>query len=143
MKVLVIGGGGFLGRYVVYKLLSAGHEVRVLGRADQPELRDAGAEVIQGDLGDAAVVLFAAKGVDAVQHIAAKAGVWGPWDIYYRTNVTGTQNVLNACKKNRINHLVYTSTPRVVFNGADLRNVDESQPYGRGWMGHYAHTKIG
>ncbi len=131
-----------MGRYVVNKLLASGRDVRVLGRSDQPELRSLGVDVIQGDLRDAAAVLAASKGMDVIQHIAAKAGVWGCWGIYYRTNVWGTQNVLSACKKNGINRLVYTSTPSVAFNGEALRGVDESQPYGRGWLCHYAHTKM-
>ena len=83
MKVLVTGGGGFLGRYVVNKLLASGRDVRVLGRSDQPELRSLGVDVIQGDLRDAAAVLAASKGMDVIQHIAAKAGVWGCWGIYW------------------------------------------------------------
>lgn len=142
MKILVTGGGGFLGRYVVKKLLEKGYAVRVLGRSEQPDLKTAGVDVIQGDIRDAKLVRAAARGVDVIQHIAAKAGVWGTWDDYYQINVVGTRNVLNACKELGINRLVYTSTPSVVFNGKSFQGVDENQPYGENWLCHYAHTKM-
>ena len=141
MKILVTGGGGFLGRYVVKKLLARGYTVRVLGRSEQPDLKEAGVDVIQGDIRDATIVRAAARGVDVIQHIAAKAGVWGSWEDYHQTNVIGTRNVLHACKELGTQRLIYTSTPSVVFNGEALQGVDESQPYGKNWLCHYAHTK--
>jgi 2-alkyl-3-oxoalkanoate reductase len=141
MKILVTGGGGFLGRYVVKKLLAKGYAVRVLGRSEQPDLKEAGVDVIQGDIRDAKIVRAAARGVDVIQHIAAKAGVWGSWEDYYQINVIGTRNVLFACRELGTKRLVYTSTPSVVFNGESLHSVDESEPYGRNWLCHYAHTK--
>ncbi|MCB1124499.1 MAG: NAD-dependent epimerase/dehydratase family protein [Verrucomicrobiae bacterium] len=139
--MLVTGGGGFLGRYVVKKLLDKGYAVRVLGRSPQPELKEWGVDVIRGDIRDTKIVRAAAKGVEGIQHIAAKAGVWGRWEDYYQINVEGTRNVLHACRELGVDRLVYTSTPSVVFNGEPLRGVDESQPYGRDWLCHYAHTK--
>lgn len=141
MKILVTGGGGFLGRYVVRKLLDKGYAVRVLGRSPQPDLKELGVDVIRGDIRDAKLVRAAAKGVESIQHLAAKAGVWGAWEDYYQTNVEGTRNVLVACRELGIGRLVYTSTPSVVFNREPLRGVNESQPYGRDWLCHYAHTK--
>lgn len=142
MKILVTGGGGFLGRYVVKKLLAKGYAVRVLGRSEQPDLKEAGVDVIQGDIRDAKIVRAASRGVDVIQHIAAKAGVWGSWDDYYQINVVGTRNVLNACKELGTQRLIYTSTPSVVFNGEALQGVNETQPYGENWLCHYAHTKM-
>jgi len=142
MKILVTGGGGFLGRYVVKKLLEKGYAVRVLGRSEQSDLKAEGVDVIQGDIRDAKIVRAAARGVDVIQHIAAKAGVWGKWDDYYQINVIGTRNVLNACKELGTSRLIYTSTPSVVFNGHSLRGVNESQPYGKNWLCHYAYTKM-
>ena len=78
LKTLVTGGGGFLGRAIVKRLLTRGDEVRSLARGDYPELRQLGVEVIQGDLADADVVQVACAGCDVVFHVAARAGVWGP-----------------------------------------------------------------
>ncbi|TVP81280.1 MAG: NAD-dependent epimerase/dehydratase family protein [Puniceicoccaceae bacterium] len=141
MKILVTGGGGFVGQAIVRRLLARGDSVRSYGRSPQPELEAAGVEVICGDLADATEVRQAAAGVDAVFHVAAKAGVWGSWDSYYTPNVVGTRNVVAACQAAGIRRLVYTSTPSVVFNGQPIRGGGPEMPYGRNWLCHYAHTK--
>ena len=87
-------------------------------------------------------VTRAAAGCDTVFHVAAKAGIWGPFQEYFSVNVTGTLNVLTACKKQGVQTLVYTSTPSVVFDGHDLEGADESVPYAKKPLCHYATTKI-
>lgn len=141
MRVLVTGGGGFLGSYIVKELLNRGYNVRVFGRGPQSELEALGVDVFRGDLANAVAVNNAIFDRDAVFHVAAKAGIWGNWDSYFIPNVIGTRNVLKACKTHGIGYLVYTSTPSVVFNGQDLRNIDESAPYGKNWLCNYAQTK--
>lgn len=141
MKVLVTGGGGFVGGYIVERLLARGYVVRSLGRSAQPELSARGVEVVCGDLTDAQAVLSACEGMDAVFHVAARAGVWGSWESFYQPNVIGTRNVVEACRKQAVGRLVYTSTPSVVFNRQAISGGDESMPYGRDWLCHYAQTK--
>ncbi|WP_269522800.1 NAD-dependent epimerase/dehydratase family protein [Coraliomargarita parva] len=141
MKVLVTGGGGFVGSYLIERLLGRGYAVRSLGRSPQPQLADMGVEVVCADLCDADGVLEACAGVDAVFHVAAKAGVWGSWESYYRPNVVGSRNIVEACLRQGVSRLVYTSTPSVVFNGEPIRGGDEGLPYGRNWLCHYAHSK--
>jgi nucleoside-diphosphate-sugar epimerase len=141
MKILVTGGGGFVGGYIVERLLARGYAVRSIGRSPQPELVAKGVEVVCGDLTDATAVAAACEGVDAVFHVAARAGVWGSWESFYGPNVIGTRNVLSACRKWQVKRLVYTSTPSVVFNGDSIRGGDESLPYGKNWLCHYAETK--
>lgn len=139
--MLVTGGGGFVGRYVVRQLLERGYAVRSLGRSPQPELTALGVEVRCGDLADAAAVDSAVAGVDGVFHVAAKAGVWGSWESYFAANVTGTENVVAACRAYGVSRLVYTSTPSVVFNRRHFRGEGNELPYGQRWLCHYAHTK--
>ncbi len=67
--------------------------------------------------------------IDVVYHVAARAGLWGPYDDFYEANVTGTDNVIEACRATGVRKLVYTSSPSVIFDGTDQRNVDESMPY--------------
>ena len=141
MKVLVTGGGGFLGGYIVERLLARGYAVRSIGRSPQPQLAAQGVETLQVDLTDAPAVVDAVSGMDAVFHVAAKAGVWGSWDSYYQANVVGTANVVEACRLHGVERLVYTSTPSVVFNGDAIAGLDESMPYGCNWLCHYAQTK--
>lgn len=141
MKVLVTGGGGFVGSYVIERLLARGYSVRSFGRSPQPHLEAKGVEVICGDLASGGDVRAACVGVDAVFHVAAKAGVWGSWDSFYTPNVVGTRNVIEACRAEGVGRLVYTSTPSVVFNGEPIRGGGQELPYGRNWLCHYAHTK--
>jgi nucleoside-diphosphate-sugar epimerase len=141
MRVLVTGGGGFVGGYVVGRLLARGYTVRSLGRSAQPVLAAKGVEVVCGDLARAGDVRAACRGVDAVFHVAAKAGVWGSWESFYQTNVLGTRNVVEACRAEGIGRLVHTSTPSVVFNGKAIRGGGQEMPYGRNWLCHYAQTK--
>ncbi|HEX6985640.1 MAG TPA: NAD-dependent epimerase/dehydratase family protein, partial [Planctomycetaceae bacterium] len=77
MTALVTGGGGFLGLYIVEQLVDRGERVRVFTRGDYPRLRELGAEVVRGDLRDAAAVSEACRGVETVFHTAAVPGVWG------------------------------------------------------------------
>lgn len=141
MRILVTGGGGFVGRHVIERLLARGYTVRTLGRSPQPELATMGVEVVRGDLIDAATVAAACKGLDAVFHVAARAGVWGNWDSYYQPNVIGTRHIVAACRQHSIERLIYTSTPSVVFNRQAISGADETVPYGCNWLCHYAHTK--
>lgn len=141
MKALVTGGGGFLGGAIVRRLRERGDEVRSFSRGSYPDLAALGVEEVQGDLGDAAAVAGAAPGCDIVFHVAAKPGVWGSYDDFYRPNVVGTRNVLDACRRHGVRRLVYTSSPSVVFDGSDMEGVDESVPYPRRFEAHYPATK--
>jgi nucleoside-diphosphate-sugar epimerase len=128
MKILVTGGGGFLGRAIVRRLLARGDLVRVFSRSPQPGLVASGVECVRGDVGDAAAVRDACAGRDAVIHTAAKAGVWGATREFHATNVIGTQHVLDACRATGVGLLVYTSTPSVVYTGGALAGANESLP---------------
>ena len=134
MKILVTGGGGFLGKHVVRLLLENGYTVVAFQRSAHPDLVLQGAEVRQGSLTDADSLQAAMIGCGAVIHIAAKAGVWGPRADYFATNVDGTRVVLDAMEKSGIKKLVHCSSPSVVFNGNAFQGEDESLPYGSHWL---------
>ena len=140
-KVLVTGGGGFLGGAIVRQLVDRGDAVRSFSRNFYPELARMGVEQIQGDMADKTAVEQACKGIELVFHVAAKPGVWGDYADYYPTNVLGTQHVLDACKKQGVLRLVYTSSPSVVFDGTDMEGVDESVPYPEKFHAPYPKTK--
>ncbi len=141
MKVLVTGGGGFLGFAVARQLRDRGDEVRSLARGSYPELAEHGIEEVRGDLADAEAVSGAVAGCDAVIHTAAKAGDWGPHAEFFSANVTGTENVLVACREHGVGRLVYTSTPSVIHAGGDVEGVDESAPYPDHFEAAYPETK--
>jgi nucleoside-diphosphate-sugar epimerase len=139
--ILVTGGSGFLGGAVVRRLVARGDQVRSLQRQDSPALRELGVDIVRADLADQVAVTKAAEGCDAVIHIAAKAGVWGPEAQYYRSNVLGTRNILNACLVNNIQRCVYTSTPSVIHAGGDVEGIDESAPLATHFEIAYPATK--
>ena len=141
MNALVTGGGGFLGKAIVERLIARGDTVTSFARGDYPQLRALGVNVFQGDLSDAGAVKSAAMGCDIVFHVAAKPGIWGPFQDYYLTNVVGTENVVAACRACGIARLVFTSTPSVVFDGKDQEGIDESAPYPEHYHAYYPQTK--
>lgn len=141
ITALVTGGGGFLGRAIVERLVERGDRVRSFARGDYPDLAVIGVDVIRGDLTDAAALAAAAEGCDVVFHVAARPGIWGRYEDYHRPNVVGTENVLGACAKHGVPRLVYTSSPSVVFDGRDMEGVDESVPYPQHYEAHYPKTK--
>ena len=141
MKVLVTGGGGFLGGAVVRRLRGRGWSVRSFTRTAYPWLDELGVEQVLGDLADPDAVARAVAGTDVVVHIAAKAGVWGRPADFHATNVAGTANVLDACRAAGVRRLVYTSTPSVVHGGDDLEGADESVPYPTHYDAPYPATK--
>lgn len=129
MRVLLTGGGGFLGGAIARALVASGHSVRSFSRGHYPALEAAGVQHVSGDLADRDAVIAAARGCDAVVHTAAKAGVWGEPREYRRANLDGTRNVLAACRAHAIPRLVYTSTPSVVHRPGGVEGGDESLPY--------------
>ena len=141
MNALVTGGGGFLGSAIVRLLLARGDRVRSLSRGFHHALHALGVYQCRGDVADDFEVNRAVRGCDIVFHVAAKAGVWGRYDDYHRTNVVGTDNVLDACRVWGIRRLVYTSSPSVVFDGRDMEGANESAPYPTHYDAYYPQTK--
>src|SRR5690625_3918726 len=72
MKVLVTGGGGFLGQAVVRRLVARGDEVSSINRSDYPALAELGVACHRGDIADADAVMKAAEGMDAVIHVRSE-----------------------------------------------------------------------
>ena len=143
MKILVTGGGGFLGQAICQRLVERGHAVTSFQRGHYPELAAMGVTEHRGDLADRAAVLAATRGMDAIFHVAAKAGAWGSYRSYHDANVVGTDNVLHACRTHGIGTLVYTSTPSVTHRATHpVEGGNEiDTPYGTGFKAHYPTTK--
>ena len=138
---LVTGGSGFLGRRIVARLRAQGRPVTILGRTRAPDLEGQGIRFVRASLDDAAGIRAACQGMGTVFHVAAKVGVWGRADDYYRANVLGTRAVIEGCRAAGVRRLVYTSTPSVVYNGRDLAGADESLPLTRDCPSSYPVTK--
>jgi UDP-glucuronate 4-epimerase len=130
MKVLVTGAAGFIGSHVSHKLLARGDEVVGLDNLNayyDPKLKEArlarlttqpGFRFVKLDLADGPGMaeLFKAERFDRVVHLAAQAGVRYSLEnpqAYVDSNITGTLNVLEGCRHNGVQHLVYASTSSV------------------------------
>ncbi|THB75425.1 MAG: NAD-dependent epimerase/dehydratase family protein, partial [Desulfobulbaceae bacterium] len=139
--ILVIGGGGFVGSAIVKGLINKDVIVTVAGRSHYPHIEKLGVTCFKGDIADPTFVDTICRNVDTVFHVAAKAGIWGSWSEYEAANVTGTKNVVQACLKHKVERLVYTSTPSVVFNKENIINGDETLDYSDAFLCNYAKSK--
>ena len=130
MKILVTGAAGFIGSHTAHKLLARGYEVVGLDNLNEyydVSLKQARLErltpqanfrFVRLDVADEGAMreLFAREKFPRVIHLAAQAGVRYSLQephTYIRSNVTGTLNVLEGCRHNGVEHLVYASTSSV------------------------------
>jgi len=141
MKVLVTGGGGFLGSAICRQLRALDHTVVAYQRGAARQLAAYGVHIVRGDICDLPALNRAAAGCDAVIHTAGKAGIWGAPEDYRRSNIGGTEAVIQVCRQQAISTLVHTSSPSVVHTGSDIENGDESLPVATHLSAPYPATK--
>jgi nucleoside-diphosphate-sugar epimerase len=143
MRILVTGGGGFLGTHIIKELLkNPRYIVTNFSRHNYSHLEEIGVPTIRGDLTNSADVEKALlQGFDAIFHVAALAGVWGRYQDFYNINYLGTKNLIEAAEAQGVQRFIYTSTPSVVFGRDDLLGVDEECPYPKEFLTPYAETK--
>ena len=143
-RVLITGGGGYLGGFLVSSLLELGCEVRTLDvvHGDLPD----GVDQRIGDIRELDTVISAAEGVDIVFHAAAVIELVGIASKTVRerafgVNVTGTAHVIEACRRQGVGRLVHTSSANVCIDG-EILEADESAPYAESFVDLYAETKV-
>lgn len=146
MLSLVTGGSGFVGAAVVRLLLSEGHAVRALIRqgCDLRNLDGLDIERVCGDLLDRESLRQALKGCRRLYHVAAHYSLWEPDpSVFYRVNVDGTRNLLEAAMTAEVERVVYTSTVGALGYRQDGGPADEETPVTLGQMtGHYKRSKF-
>src|SRR5437867_8751 len=151
MRILVTGGAGFIGSHLVEKLLAAGHEVVILDDFNDfydPQIKHANITgfakditVCHVDLRDGAAVrnLFHRENVDAIAHLAARAGVRPSIQhpqLYYDTNVSGTLHLLDAARVTGVERFIFASSSSVYGASKTIPFSEEEQltqtlsPYG-------------
>jgi len=141
LRILVTGGGGFLGSSICRQLTLQNHQVIAFQRSPAHHLETAGVLALQGDISDYRDLQTAAEGCQAIIHTAGKAGVWGDPADYQRINVGGTANVIAVCREQAIRILVHTSSPSIVHAGGDIGGADESLPIAEHFTAPYPASK--
>ena len=152
-RVLVTGAGGFIGSHLTEKLVRQGAQLRALVRYNSrgtfgwlhdldPDVYKS-VEIVQGDLRDADRMLAVVAGRDYVFHLGAMIAI--PYSYVSPSeaaavNVTGTLNILNACRSHNVTRLVHTSTSET-YGTAQYVPIDEKHPM-QG-QSPYSASKIG
>jgi dihydroflavonol-4-reductase len=146
MQALVTGASGFVGAAVVRALLAAGHQVRVLLRAQSSRRNLAGlaVEPVIGDLADVGALDAALQGCEALFHVAADYRLWAPDpQALYRSNVDGTRNIVEAARRSDVKRVVYTSSVATIGLRPDSQPSDETDVAQLDAMiGHYKRSKF-
>ncbi|KAJ7780584.1 C-3 sterol dehydrogenase [Mycena maculata] len=137
----VIGGSGFVGRHIVQQLVDRGDTVSVLDIVQ----RYHDVPFYPVDITDQAQVAAALRssGTTCIIHTAsppAALKLEDP-DLYWRVNLGGTKAIIAAAVETGVRKLVFTSSAGVVFNGADLIDVDERTPFPEKPMDAYTESK--
>ena len=153
MKVMVTGADGFIGSHLVEELVKKGFQVRAFvyynsfntwGWLDtMPDEIMKNVEIFQGDIRDPNGVEEAARGVNAIFHLAALIAIpysYRSPDTYVDTNIKGTLNILQASRKLETDRLLVTSTSEV-YGTAQYIPINEKHPF-QG-QSPYSATKIG
>ena len=140
MRVLVTGGGGFLGSGIAKSLHEKNNDVSILGRHRYSHLPKK-IKSFQGDIRDIDFLVKVFSKLDTVFHTAAFPGIWGRKEDFYSINVNGTRNVIKACMLSGVKKLVFTSSPSVIYGGSSLEGVDETVSYPDNYLCEYSRTK--
>lgn len=145
VRVLVVGGAGYIGSHVQKQLLEEGFQVVVfdnLSTGDKVNLLK-GAEFIEGNILDKQALNDAmSQNIDAVVHLAAKKAVGESMEhpeIYAENNITGALNILNAMVANGVKHIVFSSSAAVygMPEYVPLNEKHQIKP-----INYYGYTKI-
>ncbi|MET7843491.1 GDP-mannose 4,6-dehydratase [Streptomyces sp. NPDC005356] len=151
--VLVTGAEGFIGSTLVDMLVERGAKVRAMVHykpyAEKGYLArylndpHSPVEMIAGDVRDAGRVMDAVAGCDTVFHLAALIGIPYSYDspgAYVQTNVVGTENIAEACRRHSVRRLLHTSTSEV-YGTALTAPISETHPLQP--QSPYSASKIG
>jgi len=142
-RILVTGATGFLGKCLAKRLVQEGIIVHAMYRSEEKigDWEEKNIYFFKGTLGDKASIERAMKGCSKVYHLAAFASAWTrDTGIFYRENVEGTVNVLEAAMKNEVKRVVFTSTAGVLGPSNKIPNTEEKQFSGEHFT-HYDRSK--
>ncbi|MCB2222466.1 MAG: NAD-dependent epimerase/dehydratase family protein [Bacteroidetes bacterium] len=129
MKIAVTGASGHIGNTLCRRLAEAGNQVKALIHTNRDELAPLGVDMIQGDILNPETLNELVEGVDRVYHLAAKIALDNKAERQLRViNVQGTENVINACVKQKVGRLIHFSTIHTLHVEDPESMIDESYP---------------
>jgi len=142
LEILITGGTGLVGRHLVAALQKRGDTVRtlVLPNEDTSWLEERGVAVHRGDIREPDTLKAPMRGVDTVFHLAAMMGVWQPFEVYYKVNVGGTENVCRAALAAQVRRLVHVSSWTTYGNNLGQEVTEDFAP--ARWNDPYVITKV-
>ncbi|MCK4991117.1 MAG: NAD-dependent epimerase/dehydratase family protein, partial [Bacteroidales bacterium] len=143
MKVLVTGGTGFIGQYVLLRLKETEHSIRCLVRktSDTTIPEKVGSELITGDVTDRSSIKRAVSGTDAVIHLANIYDFWmGGKSQFFPVNVEGTRNVLEESIDANISKIIHISTLGA-YGVPDEKPFTENSSPANNWTSLYFESK--
>ncbi len=140
MKIFLTGASGFVGNAVATKL-SSQHQIVALSRseASDKKISATGATPSRGELGK--ITTEQLKAVDVIIHAAAKVEQFGVMDDFWKINVEGTQQLLDAAQQAGVSRFVHIGTEASVFYGQDMTDIDETIPLAFDSPYPYSRTK--
>lgn len=132
-RVLVTGGAGFIGSFLVEDLLASGCEVVILDNLSTGtrERVAPGAQLIVGDTRDEAACERAAAGCDGIVHLAAAVSVRASIEQFHadaECNIMGTLSVLRSAKRAKVKKIVYASSMAVYADSERPDPIPETWP---------------
>ncbi len=141
MRIFITGASGFVGGHTTEALVAAGHEVLAMARSDRSAgaVSAFGATPVRCELG--AVSAEHLDGIDAIVHCAAFVEEWGTREQFWRANVDGTTQLLAAAKAAGVHRFIHIGTEAALFDGRELRDVDESCAYPQRQRFFYSESK--
>jgi nucleoside-diphosphate-sugar epimerase len=125
MRVLIVGGAGEVGKYLIKDFTQRGHEVTVLDRVTSPEMGNLSIHYLQGNLTDVVFVKEAVKRKDVIIHLAWSFADDAP--TIFGEDIRGHIHLLEAASSSEVHRLIYTSTA-TVYGRAVLHPVAETHP---------------
>jgi nucleoside-diphosphate-sugar epimerase len=143
MRILITGAAGYLGNKLAHKLARQGHCIHALVRSDTAKelLQHPNIIPYKGDLLEKESLKKAIVGCNQVYHTAAKVGAWASDpSLFYKVNVEGTRNVLDAALQWGVAKTVYTSTCGV-FGPTQNGPLDENHTRTIGFAIDYDRSK--
>src|ERR1700752_5036271 len=140
MEIFITGASGFIGGAIA-KALSTTHNVLGMSRSERSDkgLRAMGVNPVRCELG--AVRPENLAGCEVIIHCAAFVKQWGTREEFWKTNVDGTAQLLQAARQAGARRFIHVGTEAALFHGQHMRDIDETYPYPASTPFLYPETK--